>query len=298
MATRARGPLAGIGWLKNAINLGRQSPKAVFGGAALVAVLSLVPSLATVPMQFGGTPGPGTVAAAMVISMLGGLLLVPLIAGYMGLIDQAERGRPARALDVFAPYRRGETLRLVGFGLAMIVLYMMVVFAIVMLAGAGLMDWYMQVMLAQQGGGAATAVPELPDGFGAVFALAFVFGVLMMGVYAISLGQVSIGGRGVFDAIGDGIVGSLKNALPLFVFMLVGVVLGAVVAVVLALAVTLLAMVAKLIGMWLVVALMVPLYFGLLLVMFVVMFGVMYHLWRDVCDAGVGPDADMPAVAA
>lgn len=297
MATRARGPLAGVGWLKNAINLGRQSPKAVFGGAALVAVLSLVPSLVTVPMQFSGTPGPGMIAAVMVISMLGGLLLVPLLAGYMGLIDQAERGRPARALDVFAPYRRGETLRLIGFGLAMLALYMVVVFAIVMVAGA-LMDWSMQVMMAQHGGDAAAAVPGLPDGFGAVIVLAFVLGVLMMGVYAISLGQVSIGGRGVFDAIGDGIVGSLKNALPLLVFMLIGLVLGAVIAVVFALAVMLLALVAKLIGMWLVFALMVPLYFGLLLLMFVVMFGVMYHLWRDVCDAGVAPDAGMPAMAA
>ena len=41
MGTRALGPGAGIGWLKNAVNLGRDNPKAIFGGAALM-VLVLV----------------------------------------------------------------------------------------------------------------------------------------------------------------------------------------------------------------------------------------------------------------
>src|SRR5690606_18283513 len=31
MTTRAVGPMAGIGWLKNAVNLGRNNPRAVFG---------------------------------------------------------------------------------------------------------------------------------------------------------------------------------------------------------------------------------------------------------------------------
>ena len=46
MTTRAMGPLAALGWLKNAVNLGRNNPKAVFGGAALLLVTAVVATLA------------------------------------------------------------------------------------------------------------------------------------------------------------------------------------------------------------------------------------------------------------
>ena len=295
MATRSRGPLAGFGWLRKAINLGHGNPKAVFGGAALVLVMALLPSLVTLPLQMsavepGGAPDMAKLGAVMAISMLGGLLLVPLFAGFLRVIDAADRGRPASAFDVFKPYRQGETLRLVGYGLAMLLVYAVMFAVVVAVAGGELARWYMQV-LATQGQGTS---PALPEGFGLGIATMGVLGLLVMGIYAISLGQVALGGRSVLGAIGDGVVGSLKNVLPLLVFAVCVVLAWLVVAIVFGLLFGLLALLGALVSKWLVLVLVVPLYIALLLGVFVVMFGVMYHLWRDVCgdDAAPAPGLD------
>lgn len=297
MTTRARGPLAGFGWLKNAINLGHGNAKAVFGGAGLVLLLSLLPSAITMPLQLGMTPGPAVFGLILAISLIGGLLLVPVLAGLLGVIDAAENGRPAKATDVFGPYRRGEGLRLIGYGLAMMGVYLAAAAIVIAIAGAGVWRWYLQAMTAQQGGtdpAALQALQALPDGFGTAMALMTVLGLLIAGVYSISLGQVALGGRGVFGAIRDGLVGSFKNLLPLLVLAICGLIAGFVLMLVFGLAVGLLAVVAKLIGDWLMFALLVPIYLGLMLMMFVVMFGVIYHLWRDVCG---GDERSAPADA-
>lgn len=297
MATRANGPMAGFGWLKNAINLGHGNPKAVFGGAALVALLSLVPSLITLPIQMAVGPGLGMLAVVMGVSMLCGLLLVPLLAGYMRIVDAADRGLAANAMDVFAPYRSGEALRLIGFGLAMLLVYLLMFALIVAIAGGELVSWYGQ-LIAMQGKPEAMAVTALPAGFGRAVAAGTVLGLLVMGVYAISLGQVALGGRSVLHSVRDGFVGSFKNVLPLLVLALTGLLAGLVFLLGFGLFVFVVMLVGKLVGPWLVYALMVPLYIALMLVAFVVMFGVMYHLWRDVCGQHSSGGPAEPALAA
>ena len=297
MATRAKGPLAGFGWLKNAINLGRGNPKAVFGGAALVALLSLVPSLVTLPIQLAVGPGLGMMAVVMGLSMLCGLLLVPLIAGYMRIVDAAERGLAAKATDVFAPYRSGEAPRLMGFGLVMLLVYVLVLALIAAIAGGELISWYGQV-LAAQGNPTAISSLALPEGFGRVMVAGIVLGLLMMGVYSISLGQVALGGRGVLDSMRDGFLGSFKNVLPLVVLALSGIVASLVFMLVAGVLVFLVVLVGNLGGMWLVYALLVPIYIALVVAMFVVMFGVMYHLWRDVCGEAADSGPAAPVLAA
>ena len=298
MTMRARGPLAGFRWLKDAINLGRTNPRAVFGGAALVALMSMVPSLITLPMQFAMTPGPGLLAAVMGISMLCGLLLAPMFAGYMRIIDAADRGHAARAVDVFTPYRSGEAPRLVGYGLAMLGVYVLMGALLVAVAGRELVDWYLQAISIQDGAGQVAAPPVLPDGFGRAFALGMVCALLITGVYAISLGQVALGGRSVLDSVRDGLVGSLKNLLPLLVLAVSGIVAMVVLVLVFGVVAAGLALLAQFVGTWLMFALMVPLYCALMLAMFVVMFGVMYHLWRDVSGNEPGGEAPAQAIAA
>ena len=291
MTIRSNGPLAGFGWLKRAINLGHGNPKAVFGGAALLVVASLLPSLVTMPVQLGmatdGPPDMKVFGALMLFSMVAGLFLVPLFAGYLRVIDATERGQPIRARDVFALYREGQTLRLVGYGLAMLVVYSAVIAIVLVAAGGGIATWYMQVLTAQSGGTPPTA---LPAGFGLAIFLFGVFGLLVMGVYSISLGQVALGGRSVLGAIGDGLVGSLKNVLPMLVFAVSLVVAWIVAGIALAIFVLLATLLAKLVGAWLLIVVLVPAYIVLVLAMFAVMFGAMYHLWRDVCgDATPAP---------
>lgn len=296
MTIRSRGPLAGFGWLTQGISAAFHHPKPLFGGAAFLVVACLLPSLLTLPVQFqsanaGTPPSLATFGWIMAVSMLLGLLVVPLYAGYLQVVDAAERGLPARALDIFKPYRQGEALRLIGYGLAMIVVYVALFGIAIAATGRSIASWYAQALAAQ-----ANHQPPptaLPDGFGITITVFMLLGLFMMGFYAISLGQVALRGRNVFGAIGDGMLGALKNLLPLLVFAVSAILAWIVVAIALAIALVLLTLLAKLISPWLVFVVIVPIYIALFLVMFAVMFGVMYHLWRDVCDddivAGMAP---------
>ena len=290
MATRAMGPLAGIGWLKNAINLGRGNPKAVFGGAAILLGSALLPTALTLPLQMGLDPGIAGLVAIMAVSLLASLLMVPLMGGYLRLIDAAENGRPARAGDVFCAYRPGGgALRLIGFALAMLVVYLVAVAAIIAVAGTGILSWYLQAITAsQQGGADPAALQPLPEGLGLAVALGSVLWLFMSGMYAIGFCQVSLGRRGALAALGDGVVGSLKNLLPLLVMALAALVAMLVLGIVLVLMAMLLGLLAKLGGAWLLAVIAIPLYLAFLLGLYVVLFGVIYHLWRDVCGGGDG----------
>lgn len=294
MALRSNGPLAGIGWLKRAINLGHGNPKAIFGGAGLLFLAILLPTLVTLPLQVGALhagvqPSGTTMLVTMALSALLGLLVMPAYAGYLRVIDATERNQPVRATAVFAPYRQGEVLRFMGYGLAMVLVYA-AFFAVVLGAtGGGVVRWYMQVLALQANGQPATAIPALPSGIGLVFALFAAVCLWLMGIYAISLGQVALRGRSVLGAIGDGFIGSLKNLLPLLVFALCLVVAWLLVALCVGVAIAVLALLGKVVGAWLTFVLVVPLYIALVLMMFVVMFGTMYQLWRDVCGDDATP---------
>ena len=296
MAPRMRGPLAAFGWLKNGINLGHRNPKAVFGGAAIVGLLSLVPSLVTTPLQIW-QPGGTTLVVTMVLSLLVGLALMPLFAGFMRIIDATQRGEATRASHVLHPYRNGDWKRLVGFGLAMLVLYAL---AMALMLGALGGEWMRLYAAAMSGDTEAVASMPVgvPGNLGALVALGAVLALLVGGIYAISLGQVALGGVPVAGALRDGLVGALKNVLPLLVLAVVGLLLGFVLMLLFGLVVALLAVLGNLVGTWFTVVLMVPMYIALLLAMYVVMFGVMYHLWRDICGEPVTPAPPADALTA
>ena len=285
MTIRSRGPSAGLGWLKRSIGVSYRHPKPLLGGAALLALMSLLPTLVMLPMrlhstQAGTSPNLSAIVFSMAGSMVFSLLLVPLYAGYLQVIDAAERGLPARARDIFGPYRQGEALRVLGYALVRLLIYAAFFGIVIFTAGGGIVGWYMQLLTAQV---SHQPPPALPHGFGTAFALGALLGLFMMAFNAIALGQIALGRRSIFGAIGDGAVGALKNLLPLLVFvlcMVLALILALVAMVLLAIPIALLGVLA---GPWLVLALTIPLYLVLMLAMFAVMFGVMYHLWRDVC---------------
>ena len=294
MSTRAMGPMAGFRWLMNAINLGRNNPKAVFGAAALSMLLMLVPSLLTVPLQMTGTQSAGRMATVIAISMLFGLLLAPLYGGLLSIIDAAERGRPARATDVFAPYRAGGgAVRMIGFALGMLVVYAAIVAIVLGVVGTGIIHWYTEVLAAQAA--KSTTMPALPAGFGTAVALFAVFWLLVMGVYAVGFGQVALAGRSPLAALKDGFVGSIKNLLPLLMLVVGLFVAWIAVALAVIVLVGIAALLAKLVGAWVLFVVAVPVYIALILALYVVMFGVMYFMWRDICG---GSDMSAETVGA
>lgn len=293
MTTQYKGPWAGFGWLQRGVSVAFRHPKPVFGGAVFLLLIALLPSLLMLPVQLhaaatGTPPSPGLVIGTMAVSMLIGLLLVPLYAGYLQVIDAAERGAQARATGIFDPYRQGDAPRLIGYGVALLVIYLALFGIVILAAGGGIVTWYMQVLAAQT---SHSAPPGLPQGFGTAMALLTVMGLFMMGFYSVSLGQVALRRRGVINALGDGFLGALKNLLPLLVLALCLIIAWIAVAIVLVIAIVIIALLGKLVGMWLVFALAIPIYLALVLLLLAVMFGAMYHLWRDVCEGGTAPGA-------
>jgi hypothetical protein len=293
VTTQSKGPWAGFEWLQRGISVAFRHPKPIFGGAIILLLLVMLPSLVMLPFQFhlaatGAPPNPAFFFPIMAASLLLGLLLVPLYAGYLQLIDAAERGLPAGIGNIFNLYRHGGALRLIGYGVALIVIYLALVVIVVLAAGHGIVDWYMQVLAAQA---QHLQPPGLPQGFGIAMALFTVMGLFMMGFYSVSLGQVALGNRSVLNAIGDGFLGALKNLLPLIVLAISLIVAWIAVVIVFAIVGFILGVLGVLVGKWLLFALLIPLYIALVLVLFAVMFGVMYHLWRDVCGGGALPGA-------
>lgn len=288
MTTRAMSPGAGWSWLKQAINLGRHNPKAIFGAVALLAVVALVPSLVQVALQYGAGVGAETVLMVVGVMTLAMIVVYPLlIGGLLRVIHASETGQPTRATAMFDTFRAGNGAgRLVGFGVLLTAIYIAVFMAVILSFGQDFLSWYMQAITASMetdGASQMPAVPALPAGFGTVMALGILVGLFFGGVYAIGFGQVALGGRGIGAALRDGVAGTLKNVLPIVVLAVIAIVLFIAFILVVALLAGLLALIGGLVHESLAMLLLVPVYIGMLLVMYVVMFGVMYFMWRDVC---------------
>ena len=295
MQTRAMGPGAGWSWLKQAINLGRNNPRALFGAAALLMLVAIIPSLVQVVAQFAFHD-----ANAMLwivgLTALAMLVVYPLlIGGFFRVIDATERNQPTQATALFDTFRPGEQRgRLIGFGLSLALVYVLVLVAIIAAFGSDVPGWYLQVMQASQNAttGAPPELPAIPPGLGKVFGLGMLVMMFLGGVYSIGFGQVALAGRSVGGALADGVTGTLKNLLPLLVLTVIAL-LGMIgLAILLALSLGLLVGLGSLVHPALGVALAIPAYLAFLVAMYVVMFGVMYFMWRDV--VGVDPATATP----
>ena len=297
MSTRAMGPGYGWSWLARAVNLGRGNPKAVIGGIALVALVALLPSVVQMLAQYGLQGRPDALLTVVGLSTLVSLVVFPLlIGGALRVIDAGERGRPTQPGDVFRTFRAGgDAGRLIGFGLLMTAAYLVVFGTIVGVFGQGLPDWYMQIVqLSMEAGGKPVQpddIPPPPSGLGMVVALGMLSGLFLGGAYGIGFGQVALGRRGVFAALGDGFAGALKNLLPIIVLAVLSVVAFLALVLVVTVVGGLLALLGGLVHPLLAMLLVLPVYFGMFLLMYVVMFGVMYHMWRDICAEPAEPPA-------
>ena len=291
MSTHARSPAAGWSWLKQAVNLGRRNPRAVFGAVALVALVALVPSLLQAMVQGTLALGQTGSLAVMAAGTLVMVVVYPLlVGGLLRVIDAAEHDRPIHATALFDTFRAGNGAgRLVGFGVAMFVAYLAVFVVVVSLFGQDFLAWYMDLLAASTQNDAdaqAKLLQDMPEGFGTLMALGTLAGLFFGGVYAIGFGQVALRGRSVGSALADGVAGTLKNVLPIGVLALIAFVGFFAFALVAMLVILLLVTIGGLVHPMLALLLAAPVYFGALLVLYVVMFGVMYFMWRDVCAEG------------
>ena len=284
MTTRAMGPGAGWTWLRRGVNLGASNPRAIFGGAALMMLVALVPTVLQLAVQGTmGADGAAAMGGLLAFSLLYSLLVMPpVMAGYLRLIHASETGAAPRAGAVFDVVRSPpDALRIIGLVLLLMVLGIVLFGAVIAGFGLDMLEQLATVAAASQS--ATPTLPQLPSGFGMLMALVMLLALFFNGVYAIAVGQVALSGRGVFAALGDGLVGTLKNLLPLLVAALIALVGGIVALLALMLVVALLAFIGGLVHPVLAIALAAPVYLLAMVALYVVMFGVMYFFWRDVC---------------
>lgn len=294
MGTRTVGSLAGIDWLKNGIKLLRDNPKAVLGGAALALVVLMVLVVPVLLLQvLAQTQLAITGIAATALSLLPMLVVLVLSAmlmlGFLRLLDAAAHGRPVAATGVFSGFRDiGGSLRVVALMLLVMVANYALLLALALVFAPGFIAAYMELL--QLGAGAAIdeqASATVMGQMWIVVALMAPVSLFFYAVQALGLGQVTLGGRGVLAALGDGFAGAARNAVPLLLFAVVAIIAGLVTGLLIALLAMLLAFVAGLVGTWLQVTLLVlavPAYIGLMVALYALMLAVMYCLWRDICD--------------
>lgn len=298
MTTRANGPLAGIAWLRRGFNSGRHNPRAIFGGAALIMVAALIPGFLQAFAHAVLKPGPGaaTIIAALA-TVMAVVLLGPLMGGYLRIIDRSERGEPAHAADVLAPFRNAHDAQLlIGFSFIMLLVQLgalSLLFALFGHALQNLQDWYLRVaeLLQHATPGKPAQLPPPPGGLGGLFSLGGLFALFVAAVFAVGFGQVALHGRNLGAALLDGLAGAARNLLPLLV-------MAAVAFALMMAAGLMLVLVAGILGLLhpvLAVAVFLPLYMVFVLVLYVVMFGVMYHLWRDVAGDPPAPATGLEA---
>jgi hypothetical protein len=278
-------PLAGIGWLRNAVNVGGRKPGTLLAAAGLLLLVCLAPSLVTVPVQFLLPGNMSAFIGVMVFSLLVGLALSPVLAGFLQVIDAIERGRPVRALDIFAAYRNGVAGPVILFALVLMGVYIAVFALLTLAAGPEIRGLYADLLTH---GVAQEPMVEMPGGFWRAWALAMVLAPLICGLWAIGYGQIAIARRPVSEAFVDGLTGTIKNIVPILVLAVALILCLIVVMIAFVLVVAFVGFIGKLVGAWLSIALIVPLYLGFMLAMYVVMFALGYFFWRDVCapDAG------------
>ena len=242
-------------------------------------------------------PGEG---AAIVIAALMTLLslatLVPLMAGYLRMLDASERGRPAHAGEIFQVFHSGPAWRTcILFSLAMLMVHLVVATVLASQFGNGVMEWLQELnrlaLQAQEAGPGAPqpALPAPPAGTASLLGLGSLWLLLFGCAFAVGLGQVALGGRGVRGAIVDGFAGTLKNLLPLLVMALLGFGAMLVVGIGVNLVLLVLGGIAGLLHPMLGVLVMLPLLVAFVTVLYAVLLSVMYQLWRDIAGEDAAP---------
>lgn len=290
MTTRAVGPGRGWSWLVRAVNLGSHNARALFGAGALLLVIGLLPTV--LQMLFGpdGTDMPSAAAMGgwVLFSVLYSVLVMPpAMAGFLRVIHASETGAQVHATAIFDGYRQGAG-RIIGLVVVLMLIAIAVIAAVAAMFGEEFLTGMTRFMTAVQTASSTgqTELPPVPDGIGTLFVVLLVFGLFFNGVYALSVGQVALGGHGIGQALRDGFAGALKNVLPLLVLLVIAIVVGILAGIVVALLMGLLAAIGGLVHTAVAAALLVPVYLIVMLAVYVIAFGVMYFMWRDICADG------------
>lgn len=277
-------------WLMKAIDVGRRNPRALFGGFAIVVLVSLVPTVVQMVLQALLADSPTLMWSLYGLVMLASVLAMPPLTGAaIRLLHACESGQPAAALDVFNGYRDGAfALRMVLTSLLLFAFYLVLMgllFAL-MPAKEAMVEFFTIAMATPPGGqpdmsGLDFDPSSLPWLFlWMVGAMAAIF--TAMHVQLLATTHAALSGQGPLHALLSGITGTLRNVVPLTAFTLSMLVIGFVAVFLLVLVLGLLAVVLAMVSPVLAGVVLLPVYLASILVLVIVLYGFYYHAWREV----------------
>jgi hypothetical protein len=277
-------------WLMKAVDVGRRNPRALFGGFAILMLISLVPTVVQMVLQSALADSPGLMWSLYALVVLASMVAMPPITGAaIRLLHACETGQPAAALDVFNGYRDGAfALRMVLTALLLLLFSVVVMGVLYTLLPAKefIIEAFSRSMATPPGGqpdmtGLDFDPASLPWLFlWMVGAMAAIF--TAMHVQLLATTHAALSGQGPVDSLLSGLQGTLKNVLPLTGFTVSMLVIGFVAMLVLALVLGLLAVVLTLASPVLAGVVLVPAYLLAVLIVLVVLYGFYYHAWREI----------------
>lgn len=284
------------------------------GRFALASVYTLLLSVALAALLIGGgflfakTDGesaaafmkalaeqqPGTLVYLYGYVLLIYLLLAPLYAGWLLLCRQTSDGADASALTPFSPYaNRAAWVKLACLLVIGIVIYaaavylfelLMLAFGIDMQAAARSVD--------PNAGGNAMAVLNLGAGYWTALCFSIAFNILLQFALYLGFTHGALARDGVFTSLRAGLLGVLKNLLPIVVFTVLVFIIIVVVVIV--------GVLAGILLMWLSDVLAATIGFAMLLLLLLYGYPVtsafLYYFWSGILgDVPEAEDRKLPA---
>ncbi|MGB8635166.1 MAG: hypothetical protein WCD66_10675 [Rhodanobacteraceae bacterium] len=284
MQMKPMGPAAGWAWLRRGTRIVLGYPKAMLGAAGLLFLLMIPVSMVMGSMQLAVGSQSALWGITYLAGILGTLVVYPvLMGGYLRMIDQRERGVEAGASMLLQPLNKGAGgARLARFGLAMSLVYLLLLAVTYFSFGRGLIDWYMQVLSMQMSGAKTPSMPAVPDNFAGAVLIMCVLGCFAGAILSLGTAQVALRGAEPLMALGDAVRGVFRNLLPLLVLGLCLLLAALAFFVVIFVVLSMVVLIAKLVGVLLAVLLVLVLYLFLMFVGNAVFMGVVYAMWDDI----------------
>ncbi|MGY4514694.1 hypothetical protein [Lysobacter sp. HA18] len=289
----------GVEWMKEAVNIGRRNPRAVFGAAVLflctlyfASVLAVLPVASRLQgrndLSFGES-----IAVAIPLFVVLTLVMPVLLAGLIHVMHEAENGRPTRARDLFAAFGHGRARPLMTLGLVQIVFNLGCVALIVLLTGP---QYWADSMKALQGALSGHYIvppePEHPVLLFFVQILQFVFNYFSAALMLLCVPLIALSNVGIMESLRLGFRASVvnlgANLLASLVFLVGFVIAAIVVTLITAVVGGIAAVIHPVLGAMIALAVWAAFAVGVL----VVLVAVSYYAWRDMFD----PPADAGSV--
>jgi hypothetical protein len=279
-------------WLLQGVALLRAHPRALFGGAAMLVAVALLPSvLAAVftPLLSAG--------GAQALGVLASLLLYPPAAGgYLRLLHARQGGEDTPGGALFAVFSDGPTARRLVIGNLLLVSGFMLVVTLLAfsLGGEALLEYFRQLSLLQPGG----ALPALPPG-ALPFAVALLLlGVFMLATQGLAYAELALGTRQPLAAVAAALAAGARHFALLLLFFLPAMFLAFLAFMLFALAgillASMLAVISAVLGK-LVIALCTV---AMMTAMYALLFAFFYFGWRELFDVPVPPAQPPHRIAA